>query len=295
MGPYGPGSGEGAGARGRRLGSGTGQAAGRPGQGEGAQAGERALDSGRRAGDHGRRRRTLVAEELRKQGKDTPACYAEQAADRAERLGGYLKDADADVSSRRGGPGPPSALGGYRCRGRRRLYGPMLPQASSSERYPAPASRDLRQSSNGHGNGTSPTLPRAPAWPRRPHRSPERDRHSRGEAWLRPRVRGDARASCGGAVKQLSQRDQHAGSKELEPAKRSSRRRARRQASGPGCSGPPVCRRVRVRGTHRLLIAVLDTACPVGGGAVVAAVYAAVAGVLALRGVPSQVGHPADA
>jgi hypothetical protein len=37
-----------------------------------------------------------VAAELRKQGKDTPARYVEQAADRTERLGGYLRDSDAD-------------------------------------------------------------------------------------------------------------------------------------------------------------------------------------------------------
>ena len=37
-----------------------------------------------------------VAEELRKQGKDTPARYVEQAADRAERLGGYLQESDGD-------------------------------------------------------------------------------------------------------------------------------------------------------------------------------------------------------
>jgi hypothetical protein len=37
-----------------------------------------------------------VAEELRKQGKDTPARYMDQAADRAERLGGYLQESDGD-------------------------------------------------------------------------------------------------------------------------------------------------------------------------------------------------------
>jgi hypothetical protein len=37
-----------------------------------------------------------VAEELRNQGKDAPARYVEQAADRAERLGGYLHDSDGD-------------------------------------------------------------------------------------------------------------------------------------------------------------------------------------------------------
>lgn len=37
-----------------------------------------------------------VAEQLREQGKDQPAKLAEQAADRAERLGGYLSGSDAD-------------------------------------------------------------------------------------------------------------------------------------------------------------------------------------------------------
>jgi hypothetical protein len=37
-----------------------------------------------------------VSEELRKQGKDKPAQLADQAAERAERLGSYLKESDAD-------------------------------------------------------------------------------------------------------------------------------------------------------------------------------------------------------
>jgi hypothetical protein len=37
-----------------------------------------------------------VADELRKQGKDQPAKLAEQAAERVERAGGYLKESDAD-------------------------------------------------------------------------------------------------------------------------------------------------------------------------------------------------------
>ena len=37
-----------------------------------------------------------VADELRKQGKDAPARYVEQAADRAERLGSYLERSDGD-------------------------------------------------------------------------------------------------------------------------------------------------------------------------------------------------------
>jgi hypothetical protein len=37
-----------------------------------------------------------VGEELRRQGKDQPARLADQAADRVERLGGYLQESDAD-------------------------------------------------------------------------------------------------------------------------------------------------------------------------------------------------------
>jgi hypothetical protein len=37
-----------------------------------------------------------VAEQLREQGKEGPAKLAEQAADRADRLGSYLRDSDAD-------------------------------------------------------------------------------------------------------------------------------------------------------------------------------------------------------
>ncbi len=37
-----------------------------------------------------------VGDQLREQGKDQPAKLADQAADRAERLGSYLKDNDAD-------------------------------------------------------------------------------------------------------------------------------------------------------------------------------------------------------
>jgi hypothetical protein len=53
------------------------------------QAGERV---GTAAGDA-----RSVAEELRRQGKDKPAQFAEQAAERAERLGSYLTDSDGDT------------------------------------------------------------------------------------------------------------------------------------------------------------------------------------------------------
>ena len=37
-----------------------------------------------------------VGEELRKQGKETPAKFADQAAERTERIGSYLSESDAD-------------------------------------------------------------------------------------------------------------------------------------------------------------------------------------------------------
>jgi hypothetical protein len=55
----------------------------------------RSTDIGGRVGSSAGDARS-VAEELRKQGKDTPARYVEQAADRAERLGSYLERSDGD-------------------------------------------------------------------------------------------------------------------------------------------------------------------------------------------------------
>jgi hypothetical protein len=53
------------------------------------QAGERAIGT---AGDI-----RSVGEELRRQGKEGPAKVADRAADQTERLGSYLRDADADA------------------------------------------------------------------------------------------------------------------------------------------------------------------------------------------------------
>ena len=52
------------------------------------RAGERVTDT---AGDL-----RSVGEELRKQGKDGPARFADQAAERTERIGSYLKEADSE-------------------------------------------------------------------------------------------------------------------------------------------------------------------------------------------------------
>ena len=59
------------------------------------QVDQRTTDAGEQlAGQAGDIR--TVAEQLREQGKDKPAQLAEQAADRAERMGSYLKQSDAD-------------------------------------------------------------------------------------------------------------------------------------------------------------------------------------------------------
>jgi hypothetical protein len=77
-----------------------------------------------------------VAEELRHQGKDAPAKYAEQAADKAERLGGYLHDADGDRILRDvedfGRRNPLAVVAGGLALG---FVASRLLKASSSERY----------------------------------------------------------------------------------------------------------------------------------------------------------------
>ena len=60
-----------------------------------SQVDQRSTDAGHRVGGIASDVRA-VGESLREQGKDQPARLAEQAADRAERLGSYLKESDAD-------------------------------------------------------------------------------------------------------------------------------------------------------------------------------------------------------
>lgn len=59
------------------------------------QVDQRSTQAGEQVASAAQDART-VGEELRKQGKDKPAQLADQAADRAERLGAYLKESDAD-------------------------------------------------------------------------------------------------------------------------------------------------------------------------------------------------------
>jgi hypothetical protein len=59
------------------------------------QIDQRSTEAGRRVSDAAGDVRS-VGEELRRQGKDGAAKIADQAAERAERVGGYLEDSDAD-------------------------------------------------------------------------------------------------------------------------------------------------------------------------------------------------------
>jgi len=68
------------------------------GQAKGAlrtQVDQRSTDAGQKVGGFASDVRS-VSQQLREQGKDQPAKLAEQAADRAEQLSGYLKNSDAD-------------------------------------------------------------------------------------------------------------------------------------------------------------------------------------------------------
>jgi ElaB/YqjD/DUF883 family membrane-anchored ribosome-binding protein len=103
-----------------------------------------------------------LAEQLRGQGKDAPARYAEQAADRAERLGGYLERADGDEIlhdvedfARRN---PWAVVAGGVALGF--TLSRML-KASSSERYRQSAGQRAQLSSprTGIGNGSGTPVP----------------------------------------------------------------------------------------------------------------------------------------
>jgi hypothetical protein len=59
------------------------------------QVDRRSTEAGEQVGSTARDMRS-VAEQLRSQGKEKPAQLADQAADQVERVGGYLRDSDAD-------------------------------------------------------------------------------------------------------------------------------------------------------------------------------------------------------
>ena len=108
-----------------------------------------------------------VSEELRKQGKDTPARFAEQAADRTERLGSYLTESDAD-----------KILGDVEDFARKQPWAVVagglalgfaasrLLKASSSQRYEQRTSgSSVTARTPSSGNGADPATPQLPATP----------------------------------------------------------------------------------------------------------------------------------
>jgi hypothetical protein len=112
------------------------------------QVDQRSTDAGRQITTMGSDVRS-VAEELRTQGKDTPARYAEQAADRVERAGQWLENADGDqiLSDVEGFArrNPWAVAAGGLVLG---LAASRFLKASSSERYRASLSQ---------ANGSSPS------------------------------------------------------------------------------------------------------------------------------------------
>jgi hypothetical protein len=60
------------------------------------QVDQRSTEAGEKVGGFASDVRS-VSQQLREQGKDQPAKLADQAADRADRLGSYLRDSDADT------------------------------------------------------------------------------------------------------------------------------------------------------------------------------------------------------
>ena len=112
-----------------------------------------------------------VGEELRKQGKDKPAQIADQVAERAERLGGYLTESDADRILRDvedfGRKQPWAIMAGGLAVG---FLASRFLKASSQKRYessqPQPQPERAELGSVGYGSsarGTvSPAVPSAP-------------------------------------------------------------------------------------------------------------------------------------
>jgi hypothetical protein len=136
-----------------------------------SQVDQRSTDAGHRVGGFAADVRS-VSETLREQGKDQPAKLADQAADRAERLGSYLEQSDAD-----------RILGDIEDFGRRQpwaviaggvalgLVASRLLKASSSDRYQRRTTGQLPQRASELRDPAVPTTPAVPASPTARHAS----------------------------------------------------------------------------------------------------------------------------
>jgi ElaB/YqjD/DUF883 family membrane-anchored ribosome-binding protein len=133
------------------------------------QVDQRSTEAGERVGSFAADARS-VGEQLRQQGKDQPAKLAEQAADRAERFGDYLKRSDADrilqdvedFGRRR----PWAVIAGGVALG---LIASRFLKASSTRRYEARAQLPARTAAPDHtappGATTMPTPATTPTPP----------------------------------------------------------------------------------------------------------------------------------
>jgi hypothetical protein len=138
-----------------------------------SQVDQRSTEAGQRIGGYASDVRS-VGEQLREQGEDQPAKLAEQAAERAERLGRYLTESDAD-----------RILGDVEDFGRRRpwaviaggvalgLAASRLLKASSSDRYRQrtggqPSARTSYPPAETSDLGTTAPLGRDPVVPATP-------------------------------------------------------------------------------------------------------------------------------
>jgi ElaB/YqjD/DUF883 family membrane-anchored ribosome-binding protein len=135
-----------------------------------SQVDQRSTDAGHKVGGFASDVRG-VGEQLREHGKDQPARLAEQAADRAERLGSYLKESDADrilgdledFGRRR----PWAMIGGGMALG---LVASRLLKASSGDRYQQRTSGRLPERASYRpaetsALGTGPEKPAVPVTP----------------------------------------------------------------------------------------------------------------------------------
>ena len=136
-----------------------------------SQVDQRSTDAGHRVGGFAADVRSM-GETLREQGKDQPAQLADRAADRAERLGCYLEESDAD-----------RILGDIEDFGRRQpwaviaggvalgLVASRLLKASSSDRYQRRATGQLPERASALRDRAVPATPAVPASPTARHAS----------------------------------------------------------------------------------------------------------------------------
>ncbi len=137
-----------------------------------SQVDQRSTDAGQKVGGFAADVRT-VGDTLREQGKDQPAKLADQAADRAERLGGYLQESDADriLSDLEdfGRRQPWAVIAGGIALG---LVASRFLKASSSDRYQQRSALPARTSNGASGERfarpADPALPATPVAPTTP-------------------------------------------------------------------------------------------------------------------------------